>query len=454
MNIKKPPVEAPDPLAVIVTKCPDKLGRYLEFLSPIDRKGRYLPYDELRHRIDSDLDHKLVWSLVKSARNRQKFQIIKLGEPQKQCHYFLTPLIQKAISEVDRNTTSASLEWISSKIGEKSQVEYLLNDLIEDESISSSQLEGAATTTRVAKELLNRTRKPRSKDEKMIIGNFKLMMFAWKNREASLSLELLREMHRVGVESIDDDAYVPGNFRTSDDVYVVNPDGDIIHTPPPSKTLKDRLKKFVIWVNEDHEKNDDVSYIHPLVKAIVIHFCIGYEHPFRDGNGRVARALFYWYMFKKDFASFRYIAISILLKKAPIQYGKSYLYAETDQMDLTYFIEHQSSVIIRAIQKFKEAYKNKAIEIERFNEWLFKSGLYKKLTDKQRIVFQVAKSNSSTSFTIRNVEKNLGCSYNTASSVLNGLVDLNLFSKSKRGREWIYTMNRKDQIIEDWSNYD
>jgi len=451
MSIKKPPEEEPNPLAVVANSYPDKLGQYLEFLSPMDSKGRYLHYDELRHRIDGELDHKLVWSLVKSARNRQKAKIIKLGEPRQQCYYLLTPLIQKAVSEVDRNTTSASLEWISSKIGEKSQVDYLLNDLIEDESISSSQLEGAATTTRVAKELLKRNKKPRSEDEKMIVGNYKLMLFAWENRESPLSLDLLREMHKVGVEGIDDDTYIPGNFRKSDDVHVVDSEGEIVHTPPPSNTLKNRLKGLVSWVNKDHEENDDSSYIHPLIKAITIHFCIGYEHPFRDGNGRIARALFYWYLFKKDFAAFRYIAISVLLKKAPAKYGKSYLYTESDKMDLTYFIEHQSSVIIRAIHKFKDAYKNAAIEIDRFNEWLFKSGLYKKLTDKQRTVFQVAKSGIATGFTIRNVEKNLGCSYNTASSVLNGLVDLKLFSKMKNGREWVYIINEKDKIIENWS---
>jgi len=451
MNIKEPPTEEMNPLSIIANSCPEKLNDYLEFFSPMDKKGRYLPYDELRHRIDTSLDHKLVWSLIKLSRNRQKAKIIDLGEPRVQCHYLLTPLVQKAISEVDRNTTSASLEWISSKIGEESQMGYLLNDLIEDESISSSQLEGAATTTRIAKEMLKRNRKPRSEDEKMIVGNYKLMIFAWENREKPLSLDLLREMHTIGVEGIDDDTYAPGNFRKTNDVHVVNSDGEVVHTPPQSETLKARLREIVEWANEDHDESDNISYIHPLIKAITLHFCVGYEHPFQDGNGRVARALFYWYMFKKDFASFRYIAISVLLKKAPSKYGKSYLYTESDKMDLTYFIEHQSSVIIRAIKKFKDAYKSAAIEIEKFNKWLFESGLYKKLTDKQRTVFQVAKNGTAIVFTIRNVEKNFGCSYNTAASVLNGLVELDLFSKFKKGREWLYVMNEKDKIIENWS---
>lgn len=452
MNIKVPPLEESNPLSVIANNCPEKLNDYLKFFSPMDKKGRYLPYDELRHRIDSNLDHKLVWSLVKSSRDRQKAKLIDLGDAKSHCHYFLTPLIQKAISEVDRNTTTASLEWISSKIGEGSQIEYLLNDLIEDESISSSQLEGAATTTRVAKEMLKRNRKPRSEDEKMIVGNYKLMIFAWENRDKPLNLELLREMHKIGVEGIDDDTYAPGNFRKTNDVHVVNFDGEVVHTPPPFDTLKMRLREIAKWANEDHDESDNISYVHPLIKAITLHFTIGYEHPFQDGNGRVARALFYWYMFKKDFASFRYIAISVLLKKSPSKYGKSYLYTETDQMDLTYFIEHQSSVIIRAIQKFKDAYKKAAVDIEKFNKWLFESGLYKKLTDKQRTVFQVAKNGATETFTIRNVEKNLGCSYNTAASVLNGLVDLGLFSKFKNGREWFYVMNEKDKIVENWSS--
>ena len=112
------------------------------------------------------------------------------------------------------------LNGISSKIGENAQMDYLLKDLIEDESISSSQLEGAATTTRVAKDILKRNRKPKTPDEKMILGNFRMMIYAWENRNKKLSIELITEMHRVGVEGISDDVYKPGFFRKSDTVRV------------------------------------------------------------------------------------------------------------------------------------------------------------------------------------------------------------------------------------------
>ncbi len=455
MSIKSPPNRELMPLVAVVSqyfKHIEIYTQYLSFHTPLDKKGRYLPYDELRHRIDNGLDHKMVWSLVKEARDKQMVDIMPINAPSAY-RYFLTPLIQKTLSAVDRYTTTANLELMSSKIGEGTQIKYLLKDLIEDESISSSQLEGAATTTIVAKNLLKQKRKPRTEDEKMIIGNYQLMHFAWKQRYKPLSLELLLDMHRIGVENINDDKYSPGHLRKNNDVHVVDGDGEIVHTPPDYKQLKKRLGKIVEWANENHEDNDDTHYLHPLIKAITLHFCIGYEHPFKDGNGRVARALFYWYLFKNDYGAFRYIAISLLLKQAPVKYGKSYLYTETDEMDLTYFIDYQCQIILRAIEKFRNAYKQSYLDSQKFDAWLFESGLYGKLNDKQKTILGAFRSGRMTFVTIRMAEDILDCSYNTASSVLNGLVKLNLFQKTKKGREWIYSMKDKNAIVEHWDSF-
>lgn len=231
---------------------------------------------------------------------------------------------------------------------------------------------------------------------------------------------------------------------------MVNSAGDIVHTPPPAIGLTKRLQSIIEWVNTEHDSVESLDFLHPLIKAIVLHFCIGYEHPFRDGNGRVARGLFYWYMFRCDFAAFRYIAISVLLKDAPVQYGKSYLYTESDELDLTYFIDYQAGILLRAIERYKEACRAAEKHIEEFGRLLHGSGLYKKLSDKQKTVFQAALNNDARTLTIRAVEENLGCSYNTAAAVLNGLVNLDLFEKLKEGREWIYRIKDKEEIMHGW----
>ncbi|MDT9674881.1 Fic family protein [Pseudomonas sp. JV414] len=440
--MKKPPTlkGRSDPVFDRLGQSPHKerLSDYLALLKPLDDRGRYLPFDELRYRWAPGLDSNLCWALVKKARTAQYASLLPLGEPTQWGQFVLTPLAQKAISAVDRKATTAALEYMTGQIGERAHFSYLLNDLIEDEAISSSQLEGAATTTRVAKDMLKRKRLPRTPDERMVIGNYKMMNFAWEKRYEPLNVELITAMHRVGVEGIDDPQYSPGAFRINDDVLVQDGEGNTVHTPPPAAGLASRLQVLSKWINQSHDDPNPVDYLHPLIKGIALHFALGYEHPFRDGNGRVARALFYWFMFKNDFSAFRYIAISLLLRNAPVKYGRSYLNTEADDLDLTYFIDFQCSVIFRAVSAFTEAYRKSLAYTEVFDRWLLESGFFDQLSEKQRAVYQVAKSGMAKEFTAVNVKENLNCSYNTASATLNGLVELKVFEKRKMGREWVF----------------
>lgn len=447
--IKRPPPLELDPFQVIINEHKEEASRYLELAHPLDQKGRYLHFDKWRFRAPQGLDPALAWSVIKFARNNQLTTAITLGQPPQPCRYLYTPAMHLAISTCDQHTTTAALEWMCARIGEGKHLQYLLNDLVDDEAISSSQLEGAATTTKAAKALLKRKKAPRSVDERMIIGNFRMMNLAWENRDKALTPELIQELHLVGVDGIDDEKYHPGAFKNSDDI-VVEGNGEVIHQPPPVAGLSSRIEALCQWVNQDHTDALSKAYMHPLVKAIILHFAIGYEHPFHDGNGRVARSLFYWFMFKKGFGAFRYIAISTLLKSAPMQYGRSYLYTETDQMDLTYFLDYQCRVIARAVLRFKKTYEQTLDSIMAFNAFLYTSGLYAKLSEKQKIVFSVAKQDAATEFTVTNVKENLGCAYNTAASVLNGLVDLGLFQKEKFGKEWVFRMFDSEHIMKNW----
>ncbi|MCU1760597.1 Fic family protein [Pseudomonas sp. 14P_8.1_Bac3] len=440
--MKKPPMleGRTDPVFDLLGKSPHKerLSEYLALLRPLDDQWRYRPFNELRYRWAPGLDSNLCWALVKKARVAQYSSLLPLGEPLRWGQFMLTPLAQKAISAVDRQATTAALEFMTSQIGEHAHFSYLLNDLIEDEAISSSQLEGAATTTRVAKDMLKRKRLPRTPDERMVIGNYKMMNFAWEKRHVPLSPELISAMHRIGVEGIDDTLYSPGCFRKNDDVVVQDGEGNTVHTPPPTAGLVSRLQVLSTWFNQSHHDPEQNDYLHPLIKGIALHFALGYEHPFRDGNGRVARALFYWSMFKNDFSAFRYIAISILLRNAPVKYGRSYLNTEVDDLDLTYFIDFQCEVILRAVSGFSMAYRKSLAYADSFDRWLVASGFFHRLTEKQRVIFQVAKSGMAKEFTAVNVKQNLDCSYNTASGILNRLVELEVFEKRKIGREWVF----------------
>ena len=91
-------------------------------------------------------------------------------------------------------------------------------------------------------------------------------------------------------------------------------------------------------------------FIHPVIRSILLHFWIGYDHPFVDGNGRTARVLFYWSMLRHKYWLFEFISISDILRRAPARYYRAFLYSENDDNDATYFIVHQAEVIRRAIE--------------------------------------------------------------------------------------------------------
>ncbi len=220
----------------------------------------------------------------------------------------------------------------------------------EEEAISSAQLEGAATTRAQAEQMLAEGRSPSTEDEQMVFNNLMLLREVEQLRDERLSLALILRLHRIATVGTHGNDVQPGVLRSTDDIDVGDPEGS--YRPTAARLLPARLKALCDFANTDHSiklLNATGLEIDHVVKAMMLHFMLAYEHPFRDGNGRTARALFYWFVLKQRYRWFRYISISLQLKARPRQYGLAYQYTETDQYDLTYFIDHQAQTILQAI---------------------------------------------------------------------------------------------------------
>ncbi|EOG1937076.1 Fic family protein [Vibrio fluvialis] len=421
---------------------------YLDYIVPFT--DEYHSFNEFRRRVESGLEVKYCWWLTRLSRDstlivltpledkplppdlpEQVIQaLLNSSDYTQHCRFNNLHEFGRVLSQIDRYTTHSAMLGILEQIGERAHFEHLANNLVDDEAISSSQLEGAATTTILAKEMIRKKRKPRTDDERMIFGNFDLMRSAWDLRDEPFSIELIRDLHSIGTKTLEQEKYTSGAFRTTDDVAVVDAEGEIVHQPPKHDSIERLLTRVVKWLNS----ND--SDVHPVIQAITLHFVIGYVHPFRDGNGRVARALFYWYMFKSGYTGFRYIAISALLKKAPIQYGVSYLDTEHDNLDLTYFIKHQLKVIGRAIDEFVAVYQRAAQQMQALEE------RYSGLEDIERkivgFVSGEPRYRKKPTVTAREVESLLGISYNSAKQKLDDMVTAGILSSEKIGKSTEY----------------
>jgi len=112
-----------------------------------------------------------------------------------------------------------------------------------EEAITSSQLEGAATTSRVARSMLRSGRKPANRYERMILNNYHGLEYVREIRDRRMSPALLLDLHRVLTEETLEDPEQAGRLRTaSDDVVVHAPDGTILHDPPAAETIGHGLR--------------------------------------------------------------------------------------------------------------------------------------------------------------------------------------------------------------------
>lgn len=235
----------------------------------------------------------------------------------------------------------------------------LLTKSIIEEAIASSQLEGAATTTPIAKKMLLENRPPRDKSQRMIVNNYKTMQALNETyKEQKMSQALLFELHELITKDTLSKGKL-GKFRKDSDNITIN-DGIryIYYIPPKEAFIKGGVEKLIQFANDE----DGQGFIHPIIKAVFLHFWVGYLHPFYDGNGRMARTLFYWYLLRKGYWAIQYLPISLLFKRAHTQYGMAFVYAEQDDYDITYFYDFHIRKLLLAMKNFDEYIRRKAEE--------------------------------------------------------------------------------------------
>ena len=235
----------------------------------------------------------------------------------------------------------------------------MLRSLIE-ESITSSQLEGAHTTREVAKKMIQEGRDPRDRGERMILNNYRTMQHILDVKDGELTPKLVREIHRMVTDGTLSDPESAGRFRRPDQrITVSDTRGEDLHVPPPAEELPARMEQMCAFANG---LTPD-KFIHPVIRSMILHFWLAYDHPFVDGNGRTARALFYWSMLKYGYGLFEFLSISRILLKAPAQYGRAFLHTETDDNDLTYFLIYHADVIRKAISELHEYIARRTSEL-------------------------------------------------------------------------------------------
>ena len=393
----------------------------------------YLSWEKLKRKswIPDEFSPEEFWSLIKMVRQGGITTPIENvdGTPfywNKSQHY------DQLLHQLDLNTGGRLIDVRVFSDEEKKS--YVSRGIIE-EAIASAQLEGAHTTREHAKKMIEEGRAPQNLGQKMILNNYQAMnKIKEELKNQPLTLDSLFELHTILAKGTLDDQDQIGRFRRDDeDIYVGSDDGIVSYVPPKIDFVNDQIKRLVDFANDELE--GDTVFIHPVIKAILLHFWIGFLHPFADGNGRIARALFYWYLLRKGYWAFAFIPVSTRIKKSPVQYSRSYINSEQDDNDLTYFIDYNLRQIEHARRDFMKYISKQADQNKKIDE-IAKE--FSELNYRQLELINYFRACPEERTNLTAMQKLNGVSAVTASKDLKTMVEMNLLFHRKKGRHIFY----------------
>ena len=350
----------------------------------------------------------MLWANVKASRlrsmipvwNKYSINLCVTSQMQRLCHEF--DMKFGSFWEVEGDTQS-------------SEKKYYLSSSLMEEAIYSSKMEGASTTRIVAKDMLRKKKSPQNKSQQMIVNNYNTIQYIVEHKDEPLTEELLLTIHRLMTEKTLDNPEDAGRFRTNDKVVVADMvEGDIIYTPPSFQEIPEFVESLCDFFNNDNPR----TFIHPIIRGIIVHFMLAFMHPFVDGNGRTARALFYWYMLKEGYKLTEYMSISRVIAKSKSNYEKAFRYVENDGNDMGYFVAYNLGALEISFQQLRDYIQRKQREKSAASSFMMAGNI----NQRQALVLQRLKEEPETIFTVKDVQEQFSVSSMTARKDLSDLV--------------------------------
>lgn len=425
---------APTLLELMDKLPPDALVRAVSAPADVVPRDSYPHWNKLRY-LDppDDLSTEQWWLKIKSTRS-DEFRQLPLTDAEGNPFGFTLPdIVLRHLHHVDQRCSGeVGMDEVVTSEREAGR-RFLVNSLME-EAIRSSQLEGATTSRVVAKEMLRSGRPPRDRSERMILNHFRALEFMREEMGDELTPDSILELHRIVTEGTLSDPTAAGRLQRPGEprVAVFDRDGeDPVHLPPPAEQLPRRMELLCKFANE----GDGEPFVHPVLRAILLHFWIAYDHPFEDGNGRTARILFFWAMQSRGYWLAEYLPISRLIRNAPAKYGRAFLEAETDGGDTTYFLIHQLRVIEKAIADLHDYLDRKVSEVRDVERLLQANA---SLNGRQLALLIDAVRRPQAVYSFDSHARSHRVSHETARSDLHALVGSGFLIPRRKGRKHLF----------------
>ncbi|GAB3015792.1 Fic family protein [Niabella terrae] len=354
--------------------------------------------------------HADLWESITAERNQGYTRQLRLGSLE--LDWWISNHMEALLHRLDMEL--AGIGW-APLLEPKRTHRYKINALL-DESIASAQLAGASVTRKAAREMLLKKRIPEGKAEQICLNLFRGLEQAYSDFQAPMDearfLDIHRELTRdtIKLKGI-------GHYRTNNKIDETAIEDAGHYRIIEAIGLPGLMQGVFKLYNEDKQP----YFIHPLIKAGLLHYLVTYIRPFRDGNGRMARLLSQTYLLKHGYWVAAFFAPSQTIFKLKGPYQKSIAQSQSDSNNIGYFLHFYLQSLHMTTRSLSDAVKKvsgqggsaKPQKISGFNE-------------RQTAVLQWIREDSQKVVTIRELRSVYGVSKETARTDLNQLTDQQL----------------------------
>jgi Fic family protein len=256
------------------------------------------------------------------------------------------PKFERSSDLVRRLTLAAELRaWIQQQSVDVSWIAEIQRDTIARLAHYSTRIEGNPLTlpeVRALAEGKNLEIEARAKRE--VLNYLATLRWIWQKSPRSIMSERdLLKMHGL---------LTAGTIPSADvGVYKKVPNAvfkgrEVIYRPPPPEAAPILTKGLLAWIGSPRAQKE-----HALVVAAITHYRLVSIHPVMDGNGRLARALESWVLYRKGFDTHHIFALDEFFETDRPRYYWQIQKVRKEEENLTSWLEYVAEGLVETLRK-------------------------------------------------------------------------------------------------------
>ncbi len=285
---------------------------------------------------------------------------------------------------------------------------------------ASTRIEGSKMSDDEVARLLRglKTLPPKGRDAEEVAGYADLLgriFDHWKTLKITEGQILY--FHKILLNFSQKDKIHKGKYKTTDNkVVMIKENGEevVIFEPTPPYLTKKEMDDAIFWLNGEMEKKETHSLI--LMANFIFEFLA--IHPFRDGNGRLSRALTALLLLKSGYTYIPYISLDEIIEERKADYylalRKTQSKHKTKQENIAPWLNFLLDALLEQIKRAKEIMEKDQPE--------------KLLSEKQLAIYQIFQTDTLSISEISKLLKN-SIPMATIKQALSRLVGLKLVER-------------------------